>query len=378
MRIGIEGTVAIKQLGGISEYARQLIQHLGKIDHENTYRIATASLFRSHTTALPSLPSNMQERPIPVPARLLEESWYRFGRPSLSYLTGDADVLFYPRPLLTHSSIPAVATVHDVSWLLLPHLATAGDLRRYEHALWRTVDLSQHIITVSEATKQDLMHMFKVPEHRVSVTYLGYDEALTSPPTKDEIDQFRRRYHIGEAAYFLHVGTLEPRKNIKRLVQAFSKVKHSTKIPHKLVLLGRPGWLYQDVIDAIAKSAGKDDIIIIGNVDFAVKRVAYWGALAVVIPSLYEGFGLPIVEAQACHRPVMAGSGGSLQEVGADAVLRCAVEDADALAEGLRRIVDDTHLRQDLVKRGQANITRFSWTNTARQTKTILERVARA
>lgn len=376
LRIGIDATVAIKGMAGVSEYARQVITNLSAIDSENDYELATFSLFRSHTRPLPKLKSNFHEHKIMLPASLIESRWNNNGWPPLSAFTGKSDVLFYPRPLISNSRIPTVVTVHDLSWILMPELAETTDHTLYKQALDRAVHESKAIIAISQATKDDLIKVYHLDPDKITVTHLGYDTSLTEPASEKSIEEFKNQYHLNEAPYFLHVGTLEPRKNLARLVKAFTIFKQKSGLNHKLVLVGRNGWLYQDILDEIERSSAKEDIVVTGPIDNRFRPAAYWGAFAVVFPSLYEGFGLPIIEAQAAKRPVITGTGGSLGEIGADSVLAVNVKDENEIATAMIKLAADDQLRSELVQKGLENIKRFSWETCAKETLEVIKRTA--
>lgn len=377
MRIGIEGTVAIKRLGGISEYARQLIIHLAKIDSHNDYTVLTTALNRKETYALPVLGGRFHERKVPMPARLVERLWQKSGYPSFEMLAGRSDVALFPRPVMCRSAAPRVAAIHDLSWLLFPELAQDVDRGKHLHDLQNVADHATAILAISEATKRDIVEHLHVDEKRVHVTHLGFDESITHEPPADHLTQFRAKFGVGDSPYYLHVGTLEPRKNLVRLIHAFSKFKKHSKLSHKLVLAGREGWLFEAILAAKQESAFAEDVVITGPISTSERIASYWGAETVVFPSLYEGFGLPILEAQAAGRPVLTGTGGSLAEVGMDSVVAVDVTDESALAHGMHALATDAILRKKLIVAGSENVKRFSWDKTARDTLKVLEQVAR-
>lgn len=375
MRVAIEGTVAIKRLGGISEYARQLIVHLSRVDEHNDYTILTTALNRRETYALPELAKRFHERKLIMPARVIEQMWRQTGYPSMEMLCGPFDVALFPRPVMCRTHAPSVAAIHDLSWLKFPELAPKVDRQKHLHDLRNVAQHATAILAISQATKQDIVEHLGVDPQRIYVTMLGYDEALAEKPSTEAIAQFRATHGLGDVPYFLHVGTLEPRKNLVRLVHAFSAFKKRSLLPHKLVLAGRAGWLFEDIHQAIADSAVSSDIVLAGAIGTADRVSAYWGAQVVVFPSLYEGFGLPILEAQCAHRPVITGSNSSLAEVGGDSVVYVDVKDESALAHQLYQLATKEALREQLVKKGLNNIKRFSWDKTARETLAVLDHV---
>jgi len=375
MVIGIDATAAVKRLGGVTEYTRQLLTHLGTIDHENKYRLVTFSLFRSHTQPLPKLPANFKERAVPMPGRVIDRMWRRAGIPPLELFTGRVDALYFPNIFMPYTHSPTVVTVHDLAWLLFPEIAPGGEADEFRSCLMRAVRTAKKVIAVSEATKRDLIKVARVPEDKIAVVYEGYDETLRRKPSPEKLDGFRQRHGLGTDPYFLHVGTIEPRKNLVRLISAFDTFKSESKLPHRLVLLGRFGWKDEAIRAAIDQSAYKDAIHTPGPLSDADRRFAYWAADAVVFPSLYEGFGIPVLEGQAAEKPILTGDGGSLPEVTGASALVVDVKNEEAIADGLNQLATDTKLRHDLVRKGLTNIKRFSWEKMAQETKTLFEEV---
>lgn len=377
MKIGIDATAAVKQLGGVSEYTRQLIRHLAAIDHTNRYRLVTFSLFRSQTTPLPMLPGNFRERAVPLPAKVIDRMWRKSGLPPLELFAGKVDVLLFPNIFTPYVFSPAVVTVHDLSWLRFPKLAPRGESREFRASLMRATRAAKALIVPSQATKRDLEELADVAPAKITVISEGFDETLRKKPAVTALQQFRQRIGIGDAPYFLFMGTIEPRKNLVRLIRSFEQFKEKTKLPHKLILVGRVGWGGEETKNAIAASSAKKDIVPTGSLNDQDRRLAYWGADSIVFPSLYEGFGLPIIEGQAAERPVLAGTGGSLAEVGRDSVLVVDAADEGAIARGLEQLATDRELRASLVKQGLVNIKRFSWKRCARETLTLLDMVGK-
>lgn len=376
MRIGIDATPAIKQLGGVSEYTKQLVRHLSAIDRENSYQLVTFSLFRSQTTPLPALSKNFQERAVPLPASIIDRMWRRAGIPPLELFTGRVNLLFFPSIFMPYTFSPTIVAIHDLAWLRFPELAPEGEATEFRSCLSRAVRTARHVITISDSTKKDLTEIAHVPAEKITVIGLGYDQSIARRPSAAELTDFRARHSLGDAPFFLHVGTIEPRKNLVRLVRAFSLLKEKTGLPHQLVFIGRFGWKYTEVLQAIEESRSKEAIKMLGTLSDTDRRLAYWAADALVFPSLYEGFGIPILEGQAAQKPVLTGTGGSLKEVGGDSVLSIDVTNEEAIAEGLQRLATDQRLVRDLVKKGSENVKRFSWQKTAQETLSVFREVS--
>jgi len=211
----------------------------------------------------------------------------------------------------------------------------------------------------------------------VHVVYLGRDEALAPVRDPAELARVRARYGIGER-YLLYVGTLQPRKNLARLVDAFTRLAGDPALTGvQLVLAGKPGWLADDLAPRVARLGLAGRVLFPGYIADADLPALLSGALAFAFPSLYEGFGIPVLEAQSCGVPVMTSNNSSLPEVAGDAALLVDPHDVDAIAEAMRRLVTDDALRAELVRRGFENVKRFSWEKCARETLAVLEGVSR-
>jgi len=227
----------------------------------------------------------------------------------------------------------------------------------------------------SNATRADLVRHYGVAESKVHVVHLGRDESLA--PVHDPQVRAAARVHagIGER-YLFYVGTLQPRKNLSRVVQAFARLAGAPGMHDvQLVLAGKRGWLYDELFAEVERCGLGGRVLFPGYVDGADLPALYGGALGFVYPSLYEGFGIPVLEAQACGVPVMTSNNSSLPEVAGDAALLVDPTDVDAIAEAMRRLATDDALRAELVQRGFENVKRFSWEKCARETLAVLESV---
>ncbi len=279
--------------------------------------------------------------------------------------------LLRTRPNLLHSPdfippfrrwCPAVITIHDLGFLLFPETLT-DESRRYYGQVGRAVRSAERIIAVSHSTACDLAERLGVTS-RVRVIHNGIG-AEFRPRTAAEVAAARRQYGL-DKPYILFLGTLEPRKNVVTLLRAFRAVRARHDV--QLALAGRRGWLYQPIFDEIERLGLGRDVRIIDNARADRFPALYSGASAFAYPSLYEGFGLPPLEAMACGTPTAVADTSSLPEVVGDAALLHPPTDHLALAEALLRLLEDETLRADLRRRGLARATRFTWQEAARQT----------
>jgi glycosyltransferase involved in cell wall biosynthesis len=232
--------------------------------------------------------------------------------------------------------------------------------------------LAARIIADSQATQADLVRYYRADPARITVVYPGRDESLARVNDPETVAAAKARYGI-RGAYLLYVGTLQPRKNLVRLVEAFAQIQNSNNL--QLVLAGQKGWLYADLFARVEALGLSGHVIFTGYVADDDKAALLSGATALLYPSLYEGFGMPALEAMACGTPVLTSDVSSLPEVVGDAALLVNPLDTNAIAAGMARLVADAGLRRSLVERGSLQIRQFSWAKTARQVLEAIESV---
>jgi glycosyltransferase involved in cell wall biosynthesis len=287
------------------------------------------------------------------------------------------DVLFVPSHVIPWpgvDDVPAVVTIHDLGYLRYPG---AHPLAQRLYLDWSTrysARVARRVIAVSQATGDDLVGLNGTPPDKIRVIHSGIDDTLKPVDNLPHIVTVRERYHI-PGPYLLHVGTLHPRKNLVRLVEAFDRVRDVAG-GLMLVLAGRAGWGSRPLLHRIEQLGLADRVILPGYVDEADLPALYSGARAYVFPSLYEGFGFPVLEAMACGAPVVCSDTSSLPELVGDAALTFPPEDVGALADALSRILSDENLHEELVRRGFDQARRFSWQVCARKTLEVLAEAA--
>jgi glycosyltransferase involved in cell wall biosynthesis len=268
--------------------------------------------------------------------------------------------------------VPAAVTIHDLGYL---HFPNAHPLRQRWYLNWSTrhsARAADVVFVDSQATKTDLVIQYGVPAAKVVVAYPAIDEGLGPVTDQDQIQDARRRYGI-EGDYVLHIGTLQPRKNLSGLVKAFAEVAADSRL--QLVLAGKKGWLYQDLFETVTRMDLEDRVRFAGYVPEADKAALLSGARLYVFPSLYEGFGFPALEAQACETPLICSTSSSLPEVAGDGALYVDPHDTVGLTEAMQRLLVDAALRAELVAKGCENRRRFSWRRCAETVMEVLEQV---
>lgn len=273
-----------------------------------------------------------------------------------------AELIHYPANFGAFSGAArTVVTMHDLSFYVNPKWFRAERAMYYRAGARRSAKQASMVIADSESTAADIRRYLAVPDSRLSTVPLGID-ARFCPAEERAIDAVRSRYGLPET-FALYMGTIEPRKNIGRLIEAFDRV--AGEWPGDLVIAGRRGWKTQGIDAVIGKSEFKARIHFPGFIEDEDQPAIYSGAHAFVWPSLYEGFGLPPLEAMACGTPVMTSSGSSLPEAVGDGAVLVDPTDLDAIAEGLRKILMDETLRATLRDAGRERAAGFTWRRTA-------------
>ncbi len=277
------------------------------------------------------------------------------------------DCLFIPAHVLPlYHPCPSVVTVHDLGYLHFPQSHPFRQRLYLDLSTRFSARFATSLIADSEATRNDLISYYGTPEEKIAVVYPGYDTSLKPIRHPNGRWPVRQKYNLPER-FILHVGTLQPRKNLEMLIEAYDPSQVS------LVLAGRRGWL----ADTIYEKGKAKGVLFLDYVDNEDLAALYSMAVACVAPSLYEGFGFPILEAMACGTAVICSNGGSLPEVAGEAALVLPARDPQAWAEAIRRVVTDENIRRELIMKGYRNTARFSWQKAAQQTLAVIEATAR-
>lgn len=363
MNIGIDASRAARVLRtGTETYSLYLIRALLELGTEHTFTLYFNQ--PPEPGLFPALP-NVRMRVIPFP-RL----WTHI-RLAAEVRIRPPDVLFVPAHVLPLAPRRAVATVHDLGYRYFPEAHPWAARAYLDWGTRHNARASRVVIADSVATREDLVRFYRVPADKIRVAYPGLRPDVR--PMRDEavLGATLRRYGV-EPPYVLYVGTLQPRKNLTRLIEAFARVPP----PHKLVLAGQKGWLYDAILRRADELGIGDRVLFPGYVYDEDLPALMSGAALFAFPSLYEGFGLPILEAMACGVPVVCSNTGSLPEVAGDAALMVPPTDTEALAAAMNRILADDGLRAELARRGVERARLFTWRRCAEQVLKALEEAA--
>ncbi|KKU12213.1 MAG: Glycosyl transferase group 1 [Candidatus Woesebacteria bacterium GW2011_GWA1_45_8] len=365
MLIGIDASRVVKEeKTGTENYSWNLIHALAGVDKKNRYVL----YFNKSPRFFEISQANFSTKIITSPR------FWTQGRLALECLIHPPDILFVPAhtiPVLRWPGLKTIVTVHDLG---AEFLAEYHKFPQKLYLNWSTKYVAKnanHLIAVSNFTKKDLIRALKVPASRISVVYEGVDGKVFYPRPDWEVKQVKSNWGIGKG-YFLYVGTIQPRKNLVRLMEAFtaSGLKNID-----LVLAGSSGWLDEEIYKAPEKLSISNRVRFLGYVESDDLPALYSGAIGLAFPSLYEGFGLPILEAFTCGCPVLTSKIGAMAEVAGDAALLVDPLSKNEIAAGLKKLVTDKGLRESLIKKGEERVKEFSWEKTAIETIKVFEKV---
>jgi glycosyltransferase involved in cell wall biosynthesis len=372
-RIALDYTPAIKQTAGIGRYVRELTAALAEIDETSAFRLFVAG---AASAQLPQPPaSNFVWTPTRISARWLARFWRHLDRSMpIETFIGPVDLYHATDFVLppTRQGTRTLLTVHDLSFVRAPG-AASPPLKAYLDAVVpRSVEAADHVLADSAATKRDLIELYETRADKVTVLYSGVDSGFRPVRDSKEIDQVRAKYGLEQVSYVLSVGTVQPRKNYSRVIEALSEARQQGLDLH-YVIAGSSGWLEDAMLRTIESTEMSDYVHLLGLVEDRDLSALYSGARMLAMVSLYEGFGLPVLEAMACGTPVITSDVSSLPEVGGNAALLVDPYDTGAIRDAILLLERDHDKRAQLMAAGLQRVERFSWTQAARQLASIYD-----
>ena len=357
----------MSQGAGIGRYTRELVRSLIEHDSNYEYRLISA---RTTTNISDDDPirgaENATLRTLWLNDRWLYRLWHRFHVPlRAEWLTGKIDLYHSPDYVLPplNSSLPAVLTVHDLSFVHHPEAFEQPLLRFLNNAVPRSIKRATHVLADSAASKEDLQKVWNIPEAKISVVYSGVSPHFHPVIGKKALQDTLQKYNLVDKPYVLSVGTLQPRKNYEMLVRAFRPVSEET--PHTLVIVGGKGWMYDQIQVEVNRLGLSNRVQLLGFANDADLPALYSGAALFVFPSLYEGFGLPLLEAMACGVPVISSDASSLPEVTGEASIMLSPDDQEGWSREIIDLLEDPDRRTEMVAAGFLQARRFSWQESA-------------
>jgi glycosyltransferase involved in cell wall biosynthesis len=367
MRIGFEASVLQGCKSGVGYYAENLLAGMMAVAPQHDYVLFSNRDLRESRE--PIADERVYDRGF-FPVRA---AWMQTVLPG-NIRRAAPDVCHFPNylaPLASHC--PYVVTIHDMTLYITPRFHRFKKLVLDRTLLPHVARRAAGIVTVSNSAREDIVRHLKVPRDKVRVVMNAVSPMFRPVTDPALLSAVLARYGI-DVPYILFVGTIEPRKNIARLVQAFARLKRAG-YPHKLVLVGQPGWHFEPIYAEIEQQGVKRDVILTGYVPLEDLPVLYSAAESMAFPSLYEGFGLPVLEAMACGTPVVTSASSSLAEVAGGTALLVDPFSIEQITDALARLHDDPQLAGDLAVRGMARAARFTWANAARATLDLYDKV---
>lgn len=383
MVVGFDGSRAfLKGRTGTENYSYQLLKALAKTSAENIYMVYVRSGAIINRN---EWPRNFKFITINLPIL-----WTQVGL-AWRTLIDPIDLLFVPAhtlPLIRKPGLKTVMTVHDLGAEFLPAM---HQLKQRIYLSWITkfqLKTATKLIAVSQATKNDLIAKVGINPSQIEVIYEGVDREVFKPvkdlsrakSRDDTLINSLKHFELKPEGYFLFVGTIQPRKNLRRLIEAFNLfltqatsliINHQSQ--PKLVLVGSKGWLSDEIYQLPEKLRIQKQVRFLGRINDQDLVALYSGAIALVFPSLYEGFGLPILEAMSCHCPVITSQTSSMPEVAGQAALYVNPYKVEEIAEAMKKLTTDNILRDRLIEKGYKQAEKFSWERCARETVELFE-----
>ncbi|MDF1512256.1 MAG: glycosyltransferase family 1 protein [Anaerolineae bacterium] len=371
MAIYVDISAAVHHRAGLGRYAESLVNALAPLLPDNLtffYNKEQGIEQLDNLVYLPYRTVNMGYKPWRMLVWLAQ-----LARIPFNHLVPDATLFHATEHLLIPlRGVPTILTIHDLIFRMMPEHHKVLNRWYLNLALPLFSRRADHIVVVSEATRKAVMQVYKVNSEKISVI----PEAAAprfKPQSPEVVETIKQRYQLPEK-YLLYVGTIEPRKNLLRLLKVWEKLYTIKEVP-PLVIVGSRGWLSEDFFAALEASPVRNGALLTGYVRDADLPALYAGATAFVFPSLYEGFGLPPLEAMACGTPVVCSNTSSLPEVVGDAALLFDPTDELALADALMRITQNAELRGTLREQGLEQAGKFSWERTAKETMDVYQHI---
>jgi glycosyltransferase involved in cell wall biosynthesis len=355
---------------GIGTYIRNLLQELARMDHETEFvilgrpedSVAVTTLGENFRVVKETAGNYSLAEQVKIPLDLRRERVDLFHAPH------------YVLPPLVRC--PSVVTIHDCIHLMFPqYLPNRWSLAYARTSITLAARRSTRVLTVSESSKRDILRYVDIPPGKIDVIYNAYDERFRDEPNEEAVARVRERFQLQDQ-FVLYAGNVKPHKNLERLIEAFHLVR-SRGLDHlKLVLIGDEISKYTALRRAVHRHQLHKYVRFLGFLPLDTLAVLYRLAGVFVFPSLYEGFGLPPLEAMASGTPVVTSNVSSLPEVAGDAAVLVDPYNASAIADGIYRVLTDDSLRQDLKRRGLERATQFSWESSVRRVREIYGQVA--
>jgi glycosyltransferase involved in cell wall biosynthesis len=365
MKIAIQASdLDSSRIDGTRVYLLNMLRRFGKISPVDEFLICHKSEF-NHELTPPEFP-NYKIKKIKFPFLWTQIAFaWKIWREK-------ADVLWMPMhniPFFKRKNLKTVVTIHDMAFKYFPDHFPKKDLRRLNFLTERAIQKSDKIIAVSQSTKNDIVKFYpQIQSEKIKVIYHGLDLELFQKKFSDEeVNEILSKFKIQNSKFILYVGAIQPRKNLKTLIQAFNAIKQEWP-SLKLVLAGNRAWMWEKELDEVEKSPFRDYIALAEDLSFYNLAILYRQAKVFVFPSLYEGFGIPVLEAFASGVPVICAKNSSLPEVAGEAAEYFESENVEELSIKIKNVLSDESVGKAMIAKGQEQIKKFSWDKCAEET----------
>lgn len=353
-----------ERIDGTRVYILNMLKNFGVLDEQVEFFVYHKDNFNPQLT--PPTFSNYLVKKIPFP------KFWTQTRFAWQIFWDKPDVLWMPMhnlPRLRRKNLKTVVTVHDLAFKIFPQYFPKKELDNLNNLTDYAVKNADSLVAISQATKNDILKFYPTVEaKKIKVIQHGFDQKLfQSQISQIRDEEILASYNLKAKSYLLYVGAIQPRKNLIVLIEAFEKVKKNHP-EMKLVFVGGPAWDFEETFERIKKSVFKNDIIVTGKVPFRQLPALYRNASVFVFPSLYEGFGIPILEAFASGTPVVCAGNSSLLEIGGQALLYFDADSAEQLTTCLEKVLSDSDLCRQMIENGLKQVQKFSWEKCAEET----------
>ena len=382
LHIAVDTLPLLQTLAGAERFTENLLRNLAYLDRGNRYTVYVSQENRKRfaitqdnfSSIVSNFPVNSEDQPLLF--RLPRIVWQQLFVP-VSLLRQQVDVFYAACNVVPWMvRCPTVLSLHDLHWFHLSHLFPASQRLYLWGAIGSSVRRANIVTTLSESSAQDIQHFFGVPRAKIQVLPAAVSSIFTPGSREKRREFISHRYGITRP-FILHVGETLKRKNLVRLIEAYALLDRERRLKHGLVFVGRKGSGHDDIVNAIRRLDLTKDVFLMGPVPSDEDLSAFYGAADVVAyPSLYEGFGLPVLEAFACGTPVVTSNVSSLPEAAGEAAIMVDPTDTRAIAEAIWQALSDKHLRRELVERGFKRAKHYSWERSAQLLHQTLLRAA--
>lgn len=365
-KIAIDYTPAYQQGAGIGRYVRELINALARLDKQTDYRLFVSGV-KPDQLNHHIIGQNFLWKTTPIPSKWLTRIWHRahISLP-INRFVGDVSLYhatdFVLPPLSRNTK--SVLTVHDLSFVRVPESANPKLKRYLDQVVPRSISRATYVLADSQATKDDIIALYGTSSNKIGVLLSGVDERFK--PSEQSLQLLHQKYHFPHKPYVLCVGTVQPRKNYERVITACCQLLDEG-LDFSLLIAGGRGWLDEPIYHTIQQLNMSEHVHFLGFVDDDDLPALYTHARCLAFPSLYEGFGLPVLESMACGTPVLTSNVSSLPEVAGKIAITVDPYDLDGIITGLRDLILDSQARDQRILEGLAHVKQFTWERSAQE-----------